>query len=190
MKNIAIFASGSGTNAENLFLYFKESTDIKIPLLLTNNPQAGVIERANKFGVKVLIFNRDNFTNSDFVLNALVNEKIDFIVLAGFLWLMPIHIINRFTNRIINIHPALLPKFGGKGMYGMKVHESVISAGEVESGITIHYVNERFDEGENIFQAKVQINSDDNAESLAQKIHKLEYKYLPLVTEQLVLDLP
>lgn len=189
MKSIAIFASGSGTNAENLILYFKESTDVKISLLLTNNPSAGVIKRANKYGINTLIFTHDNFSNSDFVLNALLNEKIDFIVLAGFLWLMPVSIINQFPNRIINIHPALLPKFGGKGMFGMKVHESVIFAGEIESGITIHYVNEHFDEGEIIFQSKVQIESDETAETLAQKIHQLEYEFLPLVTKQLVLAL-
>ncbi len=183
---IAIFASGSGTNAENIIKHFQDNKDIEVSLVLANNPNAFVLERAKKLSVPSFVFNKDDFYSSDKVLDILQRNNIDFLVLAGFLWLIPSSLIKAFSNRIINIHPALLPKYGGKGMFGDNVHKSVIAHNEQESGITIHYVNERYDEGETIFQAKCTVERNDTAESLANKIHALEYKYFPEVIEQVV----
>jgi len=187
LKRIAIFASGSGTNAEKIMHYFKDRKSATVNLILTNKKDAKVLERAAKFGVPSRIFDRKEFYETDRVLNQLLDKKIDFIVLAGFLWLVPENILNNYAGRIINIHPALLPKFGGKGMYGSRVHESVIEAGEKESGITIHYVNPKYDEGKIIFQAKCKVDPGDDADSLARKIHELEYKYFPKVIENLII---
>jgi phosphoribosylglycinamide formyltransferase-1 len=187
MKRIAIFASGSGTNAENIILYFKNSNSIKIELIVSNKKDAFVLNRSQNHGIKSLYFNRSEFYDKSLLLNRLNEYSIDFIVLAGFLWLIPKELIDKYPKRIINIHPALLPNYGGKGMYGMKVHEAIIEAGEKESGITIHFVNENYDEGENIFQAKCEITSDDDAESLANKIHALEYAHFPAIIEKTVL---
>jgi phosphoribosylglycinamide formyltransferase 1 len=189
MKKIAIFASGSGSNAQKIAEYFSENPVGKVEIILSNNKNAYVLERAESLGIEAFCFNRDEFYNSEKILDLLVNRKIDLIVLAGFLWLVPKFLIQSFPNRILNIHPALLPKFGGKGMYGMKVHETVISSHEMYSGITIHYINEIYDEGNIIFQAKCKINPEDTAESLAQKVHNLEYEHYPRIIEEMLLKL-
>lgn len=183
---IAIFASGNGSNAENIIKYFKDHDKISVELVLTNNPNAYVIERAKNNNVKCIIFNKYDLYYSDNVLNILKENNIDFIVLAGFLWLIPESIIKNYPQKIINIHPALLPKYGGKGMYGMNVHKAVIENKEKESGITIHYVNEKYDEGDIIFQKKVEVSSSDTPETLANKIHELEYQYYPVIIENLI----
>lgn len=179
MNNIAIFASGSGTNAENIINYFENSPEVKISLVLTNNPAAGVIQRAEKKGVKCVVFSRTQFRDTTEVVEILIDSNIDYIVLAGFLWLVPSNIIKRWEGRIINVHPALLPLFGGKGMYGDNVHQAVIASGKRESGITIHKVNNIYDSGDIIAQFKVEVTDEDTAQTLAQKIHKLEYIHFP-----------
>lgn len=188
MKKLAIFASGSGSNAENIFNYFIENKEIEISLILTNNPQAGVIERANRMNIPVVIFNRNTFSKSDKIVELLKNQGIDWVILAGFLWLIPKNLIESFPEKIINIHPALLPKFGGKGMWGHHVHEAVVAQKEKESGITIHYVNEKYDEGKVIFQAKCTVNETDTADTVAEKVHQLEYEHFPKVIEKCVFD--
>lgn len=184
MIRIAVFASGSGTNAENLVQYFRGNMFAEIALILTNNPKAGVIDRAKRLNVPCLVFTKDFKSGSVKVIDLLKSEKIDYIVLAGFLLLVPVDIIEYYRNRIINIHPALLPQFGGKGFYGEKVHQAVIESGSIISGITIHYVNEKFDDGEIIFQAACHVDKTDTADSLAGKIHGLEYAYFPVVVEK------
>ncbi|MCB2207187.1 MAG: phosphoribosylglycinamide formyltransferase [Bacteroidetes bacterium] len=186
MKRIAIFASGNGTNAERIMAYFSTNNAVEIRLVLTNNPNAGVLQRAKKFGVATLIFTREELYKSDKVVDTLLNKEIDLVVLAGFLWLVPSSILKQFPDRIINIHPALLPKYGGKGMFGHHVHEAVIANKEKQSGITIHYVNEHYDEGNIIFQATCDISNGDTSDSLASKIHKLEYAHFPVVIEKLI----
>ncbi len=186
MKNIAIFASGSGSNAQNISTYFLDKEQVTVALILTNSKSAFVIERARKLNIPVVVFNRNDFYLTDNVLNKLVSFNIDLIVLAGFLWLIPDNLLKAFPNKIINIHPALLPKYGGKGMFGMKVHEAVKKAGELESGITIHFVSDKYDEGEIIFQKTVIIEPDDTPNSIANKIHTLEYAHFPKVIEQLL----
>jgi len=186
--NIAIFASGSGTNAENIVKYFSENKNISIKLIISNKKNAFVLERAKNLNVQSAYFGRDDFYESDKILNLLKAEMIDLLVLAGFLWLVPHNLLVEYEKRIINIHPALLPKFGGKGMYGMNVHTAVREANEKESGITIHYVNEKYDEGEIIFQAKFPISEQDTAETIAEKVHKLEYEHFPKVIEQVSLS--
>ena len=183
MINIAIFASGSGTNAENLINYFKEHVNIRIRLILTNNSQAGVIERAQVAKVPVHVFNRQEFYDTENVLEKLKEYAVDYIVLAGFLWLIPTSLIENFSQHILNIHPALLPKYGGKGMYGMNVHRAVIENNENQSGITIHEVDKEYDRGQIIFQATCDILPDDTPESLAAKIHELEYQHFPAIVE-------
>ncbi len=183
MKNIAIFASGSGTNAENIIQYFHNHQDIKVRLVLSNNKDAYVLERAKNLNVETIVFNKDVFYNTNDIIEILQKEQIDYIVLAGFLWLIPKHFIKAFEHRIINIHPALLPKYGGKGMYGMNVHKAVINNKEKQSGISIHYVNENYDEGDIIFQASCPVSENDTPESLAQKIHELEYEHFPKIIE-------
>jgi phosphoribosylglycinamide formyltransferase-1 len=185
-KKIALFASGSGTNAENLVRSFSRSRLATTELVLTNNVSAGVIERAKQLGVPCVVFNKKDFYETDAVLNLLLDKKIDLIVLAGFLLLVPEKLIRRFEKRIINIHPALLPGFGGKGFYGKNVHQSVIDSGNILSGITVHYVNEKFDDGEIIFQAACHVSKKDTADSLAEKIHDLEYRYYPVVVEKIL----
>jgi len=190
MRNIAIFASGSGTNAENIIKYFSTGNSAKVTLVLSNRREAFVLKRAAALNVNTLFFDRADLYTKDTVAGYLLESKIDFIVLAGFLWLIPEKILNIYHRRIINIHPALLPSYGGKGMYGEKVHEAVIAAGDRESGITIHYVNSFYDEGDIIFQARCKIEPGDTPETLASKIHALEYKYFPEVIEKLVTALP
>jgi phosphoribosylglycinamide formyltransferase-1 len=183
---IVIFASGKGRNAENIMRHFKSSDDVNVLALLANNPDAEVIQKAKQFGVTVKIFNRKEFYEKDDVLNFLNEKNPGLIVLSGFLWLVPEKVIRAFPRRIINIHPALLPKFGGKGMFGNNVHQQVIASGEKASGITIHYVDESYDEGDVIFQKKCAVEPTDTPESLAEKIHQLEIKYFPLVIESLL----
>jgi phosphoribosylglycinamide formyltransferase 1 len=186
MKNIAIFASGSGSNAQNIIEYFKDNSIIRVVAILTNNPDAFVIQRAKSFNLPYLIFKREDFNYTDVVLNYLKEKQVDFIVLAGFLWLVPDKIINAYPDKIINIHPALLPKYGGKGMYGDRVHKAVLDNKENETGITIHYVNNLFDDGKIIFQEKCKIEPEDDVAAIAAKVHMLEYKYFPKVIENLL----
>jgi phosphoribosylglycinamide formyltransferase 1 len=190
MRHIAILASGSGTNAENIISYFSTRKTAQVALILSNKRDAYVLKRAEKYNIPSFFFERNEFYTSDIVLNYLFRYRIDFIVLAGFLWLVPGNILSHFNKRIINIHPALLPRYGGKGMYGENVHREVIANNDQESGISIHYVNEKYDKGDIIFQAKCNIDPSDNAESLAVKIHALEYKYFPQVIEELINKLP
>ncbi len=182
--HIAVFASGNGSNAGEIFKYFQQHPSVKVNLLLSNNPKAYVLERAKPFDIPSKIFNRYQFMESDEVLNWLKEYQVTHLVLAGFLWLLPHNILTEFPDRIINIHPALLPKFGGKGMYGMKVHASVKSSGENETGITIHLVNQKYDEGKILFQAKCPLNIEDSAEQIAVKVNQLERAYYPRVIEQ------
>jgi len=186
VKKIAIFASGRGSNARRLVEHFKGHTAANITLIVSNKPDAPVLDMAREQGIATLIFNKKKFYNKKSVIPELASARIDFIVLAGFLWLMPKTIVEHYPKRIINLHPALLPKYGGKGMYGMKVHQAVRAANETETGITIHYVNEQYDEGNIIFQARCTVEKNDTPEDIAQKIHELEHKYLPIITEKLV----
>jgi phosphoribosylglycinamide formyltransferase-1 len=186
VTNLAIFASGSGSNAQRIIEYFKENLDINIQLILTNNPEAGVLERAENLGIPSHVFKREDFYQSENILNLLKAQKIDWVILAGFLWLVPSNLLETYPQKVINLHPALLPKFGGKGMYGMNVHRAVIEAKEQETGITIHYANEKFDEGKIIFQAKCQVEGNDTPETVAEKIHGLEYQHFPKVIAELL----
>jgi len=186
MNKIAIFASGSGTNAENLIKFFKENKKIEISLIFSNNKNAYVIERAKNHNIKPIIFSRTEFYNEQKILEILSENNIDFIVLAGFLWLIPEYLIKAYSNKIINIHPALLPKYGGKGMYGMHVHKAVVENKETESGITIHYVNKDYDKGDIIFQAKCPVLKSDKPEDVAKKVHELEYAHFPEVIKNIL----
>lgn len=187
MINAAIFASGEGTNADNLITYFKNDTRIKIKLVITNKDTAGVIKRAEDHKKTVQIISKEALTNyTDKIIEFLKGEKIDLIILAGFLLKIPEKLVKAFPDKIVNIHPALLPNYGGKGMYGMKVHEAVIANKDKESGITIHFVNEEYDKGRIILQAKCAIDANDTAESLAKKVHALEYEYFPKAIEKLL----
>lgn len=183
---IAIFASGNGSNAQRIADYFNEKGLAEVSAIYCNKPEAYVLERAKLLGIPTLLFDRDSFYNTTLVLDDLKNRDIDWIVLAGFLWLIPEAIIKAFPQKIINIHPAMLPSYGGKGMFGMKVHQAVVAAGEKESGISIHYVNEKYDEGDIVFQATCQIENNDTPEMLAAKIHELEYEHFPRVIEKLI----
>lgn len=183
---IAIFASGTGTNAEKIIDHFQNSSVIKIALIVCNNPQAGVLKIAEKKNVPVLMIEKERFFRSDDYINELKKNEIDFIVLGGFLWKLPSSLLKNFPEKIINIHPAILPKYGGKGMYGSKVHEAVLANKEKESGISIHYVDEIYDHGKIIFQAKCPVLENDTADSLAQRIHELEHEYYPKVIEGVV----
>jgi len=186
MTRIAIFASGSGSNAENIAHYFSNNPDVEVALILTNKKNAYVLERAKKLQIKALTFNRNQFLETDEILQFLVKNNINLIVLAGFLLKIPANLIKSFPNKIINIHPALLPKYGGKGMYGDRVHQSIVENKETESGITIHFVNEDYDEGKIIFQAKCQISDTDDAHDVAKKIHALEYEHFPKIIDQVI----
>ena len=184
--NIAIFASGAGSNAQQIIHQFSDSAFINISLIVCNKPGAGVLKIAEKAGIPSLLIEKERFFNGDNYLPALQKHNIDFIVLAGFLWKMPAALINAYPKKLVNIHPALLPKYGGKGMYGQKVHEAVIAAAENESGITIHFVDELYDHGEIIFQAKCEVTKYDTAETLAQKIHVLEHANYPGVIASVI----
>lgn len=185
MKRIAIFASGSGTNAQKIIEHFATSKEIFVDSLWSNNENAYALIRAEKLGIETFTFDRDELYHSNEILDKLYDHRIDMIVLAGFLWLMPRSLTELFT--VVNIHPALLPKFGGKGMYGMAVHKAVLDAKETESGITIHRVNHDYDKGEIIFQAKCPVLPDDTPETLANRIHELEYQHYPKIIEELLL---
>lgn len=183
MKKIVIFASGSGTNAEQIIRYFSGSKQIFVAAVFTNNPQAGVLERAQRWSIPAVVFNRSDL-NSGRVLDQIHQIHPDLIVLAGFLWMFPKSILAQYTT--INIHPALLPKYGGKGMYGMHVHQAVLDNREDFTGITIHYVNEQYDEGAVIFQKEVPVSDCQTAQEIAQKVHELEHRYFPQVVENLL----
>ncbi len=187
MKRIVILASGTGTNAENIIKYFENSSLISVTYVLSNKKEAKVLEKATRLGVDNGYFDKNSFRNTNNVFTIL-KEQADYIILAGFLWKIPLEIIEAFPNKIINIHPALLPKYGGKGMYGMHVHNAVVKNREKESGITIHYVNENYDEGAIIFQKSVGVLVCDTAEDVAQKIHVLEQENFPKVIEKVILE--
>ena len=188
MKNIVIFASGNGTNAQCIAEYFKDRNDVRIPLLLCNKKNAYVFERARNLGIPSRLVTREEF-HSDSLTEELLRIPADLIVLAGFLWLVPEKMVRAFPKRIVNIHPALLPKYGGKGMYGDRVHEDVIKSGDKESGITIHYVNNEYDSGDIIFKATCPILPDDTPDSLAERVHALEYQHFPHVIEEVALSI-
>lgn len=186
MKRVLIFASGSGSNAEKIIDYFWRRPALSIQFeIFTNNKNAGVIDRARRLHIPCALIDKDQF-NDEQLLKAI--GEVDLIVLAGFLWLIPDYLIKAYPDKIINIHPALLPAYGGKGMYGDRVHKAVIENKEKQSGISIHYVNENYDEGELILQARCKVANEDSPESLAEKIHKLEHTYFPIVVEQLIAD--
>ena len=186
MKNIAIFASGSGTNAENIARYFSENNDVNVAVVLSNNQNAGVHERVKRFGIPSYTFSRQEFTDGKVIVSTLSEYKIDLIVLAGYMNKISEPLLKAFPNKIVNIHPALLPKFGGKGMYGMYVHEAVVKDNEKESGITIHYVNENYDEGAIIFQANCPVLPSDTPDQVAGKVHVLEYEHFPHVIAEIL----
>ena len=186
IKNVAIFASGEGTNAQTIIDYFKSSQKIKIALVVSNKSTANVLNRAKNNNITTLIIDKHSFCETNDVIDVLKKTNIDLIVLAGFLWMIPENLVKAFPNKIVNIHPALLPKFGGKGMYGMNVHKAVIEAKEKESGISIHFVNEKYDEGKIIAQYKCEVSDRETADTLAEKIHQLEYKHFPSAIENLL----
>jgi len=185
---IAIFASGNGSNFQHIAEYFACNADVEIAVLCSNSPGAFALRRAANLGIPTVVFDRKQFYNTSDILNDLHTRHIDWIVLAGFLWLVPEDILHAYEGRILNIHPALLPKYGGKGMYGMRVHEAVVAAGDTESGITIHLVNEHYDAGQVVFQARCPVLPGDTAEDVAQKIHQLEYTHFPRVIEELLFE--
>jgi len=185
-KRIAIFASGSGSNAQKIMEHFKKHNDAEVAIVLTNNSDAYVLQRADNFEIPTHIFNRNEFYQTGSIVTLLKSLQVDIIVLAGFLWLIPDNLLKAFPNKIINIHPALLPKYGGKGMYGDKVHKTILENGEEESGITIHFVNEHFDEGEIIHQSRFKIEKGDDLEMIKFKGQQLEHLHYPKVVEQLL----
>jgi phosphoribosylglycinamide formyltransferase-1 len=188
MIKIAIFASGSGTNAQRIIEYFRDRPEhIAVDLILSNKKDAFVLERARNLGIPTVTFTRQEFYETNRIPDLLKEHSIEYLILAGFLWFVPDPVLKAYPGKILNIHPALLPGYGGKGMYGMKVHEAVISNHDKESGITIHIVNEKYDEGQILFQAKCSVNESDTPESLAEKIHALEYRYFPQVIENYIL---
>jgi formyltetrahydrofolate-dependent phosphoribosylglycinamide formyltransferase len=188
MKRIAIFASGTGSNAQKILSHFKTSNKIDVALIVSNKTNAGVLNFAKEYSVPTLIIDREQFLRGDGYVPELQAAKIDWIILAGFLWKIPLTLISQWEKRIINIHPALLPKYGGKGMYGEAVHRAVLAANEKESGITIHYVDEQYDHGATIFQATCSVLSTDLVENLAEKIHALEHLHYPVVIEKVILS--
>jgi len=189
VTNIAIFASGAGTNAQKIIDHFKNSSLARVALIVCNKKRAGVLQIAESENIPSLIIDREKFFSGNGYLDELLERKIDFIVLAGFLWKIPSPLLEAYSRKIVNIHPALLPKFGGHGMYGSRVHEAVLAGKEVESGITIHYVDEHYDNGDIILQIKCPVLENDTPESLANRIHQLEHANYPLVIERLVGEL-
>lgn len=185
-KRIALFASGSGSNVENFIKFFADKPEVEIVGIFCNNPNAFVFERVKPYGFDVKLFSRDEFSVTGKVIADLQDLQVDLIVLAGFLWLVPASLVHAFPNKIVNIHPALLPEYGGKGMYGMKVHEAVVANKADESGITIHFVNEHYDEGKIIFQGKCPVDPTDTAEDVANKVHALEYEFFPKIVHQIL----
>jgi len=189
MHNLVIFASGSGSNAERIVRYFEPDPDVHISMILCNRPDAFVLERAKGLGVPTMVFTRGQFYGTDQVLDILKETETDLIILAGFLWLVPDNILKSYPTRIVNIHPALLPDFGGKGMYGHHVHEAVLKSGKVKSGITIHLVDEVYDRGRTLFQAECPVLPDDTPVSLAERIHQLEHLHYPEEIKKYLLSL-
>ena len=189
MANIAIFASGTGTNARKIIEYFKENANIHVALVVSNKATAPVLDIAGEYGIDKMVAGRRSFYETEELLQALREKDISLIVLAGFLWLIPDYLVRAYEKRMVNIHPALLPKYGGKGMYGMHVHRAVKAAGDKVSGITIHYVNEHYDEGGVIFQASCPVRPEDEPEDIARKVQQLEHKHFAPVVEQIVLNL-
>ena len=187
-KNIAIFASGTGSNAKKIVEYFQTSEKIKVSVIISNKSTAPVLQMANHYEIPTLIINRQEFYETEDILKKLYAYHVDYVILAGFLWLIPSYLVKAFENQIINIHPALLPKYGGAGMYGMNVHRAVKTAGETESGMTIHFVNEKYDEGAIIFQAKCLLNENDTPEDIAKKVLVLEHEYFPKIIEMTILN--
>ncbi|MBR1516589.1 MAG: phosphoribosylglycinamide formyltransferase [Bacteroidales bacterium] len=185
---LAILGSGNGTNAQRISEYFAESKEIEVACIIYNRRDAYIAERAKNLGIEARYFNKHDFNETEEVLNYLKEKKIDYVILAGFLLMIPQNLLDYFTNRIINIHPALLPKYGGKGMYGEHVHEAVIANHEKESGITIHIIDQQYDRGTTLFQAHCEVTPDDTPDTLAQKIHQLEQTYFPVVIEKTVLQ--
>lgn len=186
MKHIAILASGSGTNAENISRYFADSTEIRVAVVLSNNQKAGVHERVGRLGIPSFVFTREEFAEGTLVLKKLKEYKVELVVLAGFMNKISEVLLNAYPNKMINIHPSLLPKYGGKSMYGMHVHEAVVAAGEKETGITIHYLNDQYDKGGVIFQTSCPVYLKDTPEEVAARVHELEYTYYPQVIENLL----
>ncbi len=185
-KRIAIFASGSGSNAQKIMEYFKYNDQVEVAIVLSNNPDAYVLQRADNFEVPTHTFDKHAFYKTDEIINLLDKLHIDLVVLAGFLWLIPERLLHKYPNKIINIHPALLPAYGGKGMYGDRVHQAVLDSGDEESGITIHFVNEHFDEGEAIYQARFRIEPSDSLEVIKFKGQQLEHLHYPKIIENLL----
>ena len=185
MKRLSIFVSGNGTNLQRIAEYFANNPEVEIANVVCNNPKAYSIERAKNLGIPLHMINKEDFKNEAFI-KELQDLRVDLIVLAGFLWKVPEALIKAFPKRIVNIHPALLPKYGGKGFYGEHVHEAVVAAKEAQSGITVHYVNEIYDSGEIILQARVSLEDGETPDSLAAKIHKLEQAYFPIAIEQVL----
>ena len=185
-KKIILFASGSGSNFKKICEYFKNDNTVSIELLISNNPKAKALQIAESFNIKTLVIDKQSFYDSDKALINVLKINPSLIVLAGFLWKIPPAFIAKFTNKIINIHPALLPKFGGKGMYGMHVHNAVIINKEIESGITIHYVNENYDEGSIIFQKKIKILKSDDSLEISKRILKLEHEFFPIIIQKVL----
>ncbi|MEO8471917.1 MAG: phosphoribosylglycinamide formyltransferase [Chryseolinea sp.] len=185
---LAIFASGSGTNAQEIINYFKNHASIEVALVLSNSPDAFVLTRASDSKVPSKVFNKQTYRESEQVLDWLKEYQVTHVVLAGFLWLVPTYLLQAYPHRIINIHPALLPKYGGKGMYGIRVHELVKSSGDIETGITIHLVDENYDEGKVLFQAQCLVVPEDTPETIANKVHDLEYRFYPKIIEKMILE--
>jgi len=186
MHHIAIFASGTGSNARKIMEYFAENDRARVVLVVSNKPDAGVLDIAHEHHVPTYVIGRKDFYETEELLDVLDKYRVDFIALAGFLWLVPTYLVRAFLKRIVNIHPALLPKFGGKGMYGNRVHEAVKAAGEHETGITIHFVNEHYDEGDIVFQATCSVEPGDTPDTIAHKVLKLEHRYFPEVIENIL----
>lgn len=190
MRNIAIFASGTGSNARKIIEYFKQSPEVRVALVVSNKKDAGVLDIAKEHGIPTRIINRQTFYESEEILDVLRIHHIDVVVLAGFLWLVPSYLVRAFPQRMVNIHPALLPRHGGKGMYGIHVHEAVKSAGDSETGITIHFVNEHYDEGDFVFQERCAVDPGDSPSDIARKVLQLEHRYFPEVIARIVASLP
>ncbi len=190
MTRIAIFASGTGTNAREVIAHFNKAEDIEVALIISNKATAGVLTIAEQEGISSMIIDRPYFYQSKQILFELEHQCIDYLVLAGFLWLVPAYLVKHYKNRMINIHPALLPKYGGKGMYGMNVHKAVVEHGETQSGISIHYVNEAYDEGALIFQAACKVDQADTADDVRKRVQRLEHRYFPEVIEKIIRGQP
>jgi phosphoribosylglycinamide formyltransferase-1 len=186
--NIAVFASGAGSNTLRIIEHFKDNCSVFVKLILCNKPDAGVLQIADDHRIEKILLEKEAFFHSDFYVHLLKEKKIDLIILAGFLWKIPVNIIRAFPEKIINIHPALLPKYGGKGMYGKHVHEAVIAAKETQSGITIHLVDEQYDHGKHLLQAECSVTENDTPDTLAEKIHALEHRYFPETIERYIMS--